>query len=164
MTPALTEAVGRLQCFRGISVHAAMVRRDGTRRLAPVRAPAPAGGLSGIGPARRLHRQSRAKGLDHEGRQQPLSSRSGPGRVELSVPSPRGRAAQGPASRATRAGGRPLLEGAAATPQTVPAPELSEAAAIAAVAVARELVGFLWAAMQSARPSLEPATASTATM
>jgi hypothetical protein len=30
---------------------------------------------------------------------------------------------------------------------------------IAAVAVARELVGFLWAAMQS----LEPATASTAT-
>jgi transposase len=159
LTPALKEAVGRLQCFRGISVHAAMVlatelvdwrRFEHPRQLSAYLGLVPREDSSGNRERKGSITKAGNSHCRHVLVQAAWSYRHRP---------------QVGAQLKARQAGQPALVVATSWKAQQRLHKRYEHLSyrkqpqIAAVAVARELVGFLWAAMQS----LEPATASAVT-
>jgi transposase len=159
LTPALKDAVGRLQCFRGISVHAAMVlatelvdwrRFEHPRQLSAYLGLVPREDSTGNRERRGSITKAGNSHCRHVLVQAAWSYRHRP---------------QVGAQLKARQAGQPALILATSWKAQQRLHKRFEHLSyrkqpqIAAVAVARELVGFLWAAMQS----LESATASAVT-
>jgi hypothetical protein len=151
ITPTYQPIVARLRCFRAIDTHSAMVLATEVgdwRRFAHAEALM---GLLRPRPQRALFRRSSAPGSDHQSRPQPLSTRPRAGRLELYRH--RHRPAVDAALRMRQRGQDPLVIAHAWKAQHRCDKLFHRIAAkrppqIAAVAVARELVGFLWAVME----------------
>lgn len=159
LTPALKDAVGRLQCFRGISVHAAMVlatelvdwrRFEHPRQLAAYLGLVPREDSTGTRERKGSITKAGNSHCRHVLVQAAWSYRHRP-RVGAELKA--------------RQAGQPALVIATSWKAQQRLHKRFEHLSyrkqpqIAAVAVARELVGFLWAAMRS----LEPVTASAVT-
>ena len=127
----------------------------GNRGLQPLRTPGQADGLPWAGAERAFEWRHEGGGLDHEGGQQPGPACAGAGRVDPPLPvSARSGAEAPPGGPATRCH-RPQLEGTAPAQQGVKRLAFRKNNQIAAVAVARELVGFVWALTQESVVEIE---------
>lgn len=159
LTPALREAVGRLQCFRGISVHAAMVLATELVDWRRFEHPRQLSAYLGLVP-----REDSTGNRERKGSITKAGNSHCRHVLVQAAWSYRHRPKVGVQLKARQAG-QPALVVATSWKAQQRLHKRYEHLSyrkqpqIAAVAVARELVGFLWAAMQS----LEPATASTAT-
>ncbi len=128
LTPALAGTVQRLQCFRGIERHAAMVPCHGDRRLAPVRPPAKAHGVSRAGAQGTLFRRPRAPRVAYQGGQHALPARARAGGVGVPRSTQGRHRAHASTARPGLAGDRARVEGAASAPHILSAPRLPYAA------------------------------------
>ena len=159
LTPALKEAVGRLQCFRGISVHAAMVLATELVDWRRFEHPRQLSAYLGLVP-----REDSTGNRERKGSITKAGNSHCRHVLVQAAWSYRHRPQVGAQLKARQAG-QPALVVATSWKAQQRLHKRYEHLSyrkqpqIAAVAVARELVGFLWAAMQS----LEPATASAVT-
>lgn len=159
LTPALKEAVGRLQCFRGISVHAAMVlatelvdwrRFEHPRQLAAYLGLVPREDSTGARERKGSITKAGNSHCRHVLVQAAWSYRHRP-RVGAELKARQAGQSAGVVATSWKAQQRLHKRFEHLSYRKQPQ--------IAAVAVARELAGFLWAAMRS----LEPVTASAVT-
>jgi transposase len=159
LTPALRNAVGRLQCFRGISVHAAIVLATELVDWRRFEHPRQLSAYLGLVP-----REDSTGNRERKGSITKAGNSHCRHVLVQAAWSYRHRAKVGAQLKARQAG-QPALVVATSWKAQQRLHKRYEHLSyrkqpqIAAVAVARELVGFLWAAMQS----LEPATASAVT-
>ncbi len=159
LTPALKEAVGRLQCFRGISVHAAMVlatelvdwrRFEHPRQLAAYLGLVPREDSTGARERKGSITKAGNSHCRHVLVQAAWSYRHRP-RVGAELKARQAGQSAGVVATSWKAQQRLHKRFEHLSYRKQPQ--------IAAVAVARELAGFLWAAMRS----LEPVAASAVT-
>ena len=159
LTPALKDAVGRLQCFRGISVHAAMVLATELVDWRRFEHPRQLSAYLGLVP-----REDSTGNRERKGSITKAGNSHCRHVLVQAAWSYRHRPKVGVQLKARQAG-QPALVVATSWKAQQRLHKRYEHLSyrkqpqIAAVAVARELVGFLWAEMQS----LEPATARAAT-
>ena len=127
--PTLAPMVRRLQCFRGIALHGAMVLATEIVDWRRFHRPAQLAAYLGLVSREDSSGTSRAKGVDHEGGEQSLSPRARASGVEL-PPSPRGERRPGATPGGTTADrDRTRVEGATAVASALHASRVSEATA-----------------------------------
>jgi transposase len=150
--PTLAPIVRRLQCFRGISLHSAMVL--GTEIVDWRRFEHPQATRLLFGPrlARRLERRPHATRLDHEGREQSLPPCARAGGLELSASAADERRSQTAAARQLPAVITHAWKAQQRLHKRFTHLAYRKESRIPVVAVARELVGFLWAVMRDVPP------------